>query len=308
MEKLHFENVDLLLVDPAASARDTLKNILYNQGFRNLSMGSTLDEIREHLTHSMPDLLISETELDDGNFCDFVTKMRHHDVGNNPFLPVIGLTWEPTPDRVRNVVNAGVDDLLTKPLSTGHLVRRIKALIRDRKPFVVTSEYIGPDRRTLEERESGIPQLEVPNTLRVKATGQKSSIDVVQDINAVVAEINVQKLERYGVQIGFLVDHILPNLEKGVVDSTNKAFLDRLLVVAKDTARRLGGTKYAHISELCDSLVKVTESILAAEDEPNARDVKLLSPLSQAIKTAFAADDEKTMAAARQIHTRIDKS
>ena len=28
----------------------------------------------------------------------------------------------------------------------------------------------------------------------------------------------------------------------------------------------------------------------------------------QAIKTAFAADDEKSMAAARQIHTRIDKT
>jgi len=52
-------------------------------------MGTSLDELREHLTHSMPDLLICETELDDGDFCDFVTKMRHHDVGNNPFLPVI---------------------------------------------------------------------------------------------------------------------------------------------------------------------------------------------------------------------------
>jgi DNA-binding NtrC family response regulator len=89
MERLYFENVNLLIVDPAASARDTIKNILYNQGFRNLSMGTSLDELREHLTHSMPDLLICETELDDGDFCDFVTKMRHHDVGNNPFLPVI---------------------------------------------------------------------------------------------------------------------------------------------------------------------------------------------------------------------------
>ncbi len=308
MEKLHFEHVDLLLIDPAASARDTLKNILYNQGFRNLHSGTSLDEIREHMNHSMPDLLISETELDGGDFCEFVTKLRHHDVGNNPFLPVIGLTWEPTPDRVRNVVNAGVDDLLTKPLSTGHLVSRIKALVRARKPFVVTSEYIGPDRRSLEERESGVPQLEVPNTLKVKATGQEHSIDVVEEINSVVAEINVQKLERYGVQIGFLVDHILPNLEKGVVDSTNEAFLDRLLAVAQDTSRRLVGTKYAHISELCSSLVKVTESILASKSDPNSRDVKLLAPLSQAIKAAFSTDDEQTAAAARKIHSQIGKS
>ncbi|MDP6883076.1 MAG: response regulator [Rhodospirillales bacterium] len=308
MEKLHFEHVDLLVIDPAASARETIKNILYNQGFRNLYLGASLDELQEHMSHAMPDLLISETELEDGDFCEFVTKLRHHDVGENPFLPVIWLTWEATPERVRSVVNAGVDDLLTKPLSTGHLVNRIKALIKDRKPFIVTSEYIGPDRRTLEERKSGIPQLDVPNTLKVKATGKEKTVDVVKAITSVVAEINVQKLERYGVQVCFLIEHILPNLENGVVDSTNEAFLERLLGVAKDTARRLVGTKYAHISELCDSLVKVTDSILATKDQPNDRDVKLLAPLSQAIKAAFVADDEQTTATVRQIHTQIDKS
>ena len=306
MERLHFENVNLLLIDPAASARDTLKNILHDQGFRNLAMGTSLNEIQDHLSNFMPDLLISDTELADGDFCKFVTKLRHHDVGSNPFMPVIGLTWEPTPDLVKGVVNAGVDDLLTKPISTNQLVGRIKALVNGRKPFVVTSEYIGPDRRPSNGRTSDIPQVDVPNTLKVKATGQQDSFDVVEAINSVVAEINVQKLERYGVQIGFLIDHILPNLEKGVFDSTTEAFLDRLLAVAEDTARRLGGTKYAHISELCDSLVKITQSILAAREQLNARDVKLLRPLSQAIQASFAADDERTAAAARQIFTQID--
>jgi response regulator RpfG family c-di-GMP phosphodiesterase len=221
---------------------------------------------------------------------------------------VIGLTWEPTPERVRSVVNAGIDDLLTKPISSGHLTSRIKALAMARKPFVVTSEYIGPDRRSLEERKSGIPQVEVPNTLNVKVSGQENYIDVLKSIDSVIAEINVQKLERYGVQIGFLIDHILPSLKNGLVDSTNEAFLDRLLAVGNDTARRLVGTKYAHVSELCDSLVKVTESILATKDQPSARDIKLLAPLSQAIKAAFSADDDQTAAAARQIHSQIDKS
>ena len=305
---MQFEHVDLLLIHPATSARDTLKTILHEQGFRNLFLGGTLSEIHKHLDHSMPDLLISETELEDGDFCDFVTKLRHNDVGNNPFLPVIGLTWEPTPELVRNVVDAGIDDLLTKPLSTGQLLGRIKALVRARKPFVVTSEYIGPDRRTLEERKSGVPQLEVPNTLKAKATGQHKSAATVHAIKSVVAEINVQKLERYGVQIGFLVDHILPILEKGAIDSTTEAFLDRLLAVTKDTARRLVGTKYAHISELCDSLVKVTGSILKSKDKPDGRDAKLLLPLSQAIQAAFATDDERTADAAYQISAQIDKT
>ena len=73
---------------------------------------------------------------------------------------------------VKKVIESGSDDLLPKPLSSGHLISRIEQLVQARKSFVVTSEYIGPDRRNTEERESEITLLQVPNSLRVKVTGR----------------------------------------------------------------------------------------------------------------------------------------
>ena len=55
------------------------------------------------------------------------------------------------------------------------------------------------------------------------------------------------------------------------------------------------GTDYAHISELSESMVQVSNSILQNKSNPPAKDVKLLAPLSQAIKNSF--DPEMDQAA-----------
>ena len=63
---------------------------------------------------------------------------------------------------------------------------RAKVVAFNRKPFVVTSEQIGPDRqsgRKLKEGEEAdpidvVPRIEVPNTLGSKALGE--SVDFVE--------------------------------------------------------------------------------------------------------------------------------
>ena len=79
-------------------------------------------------------------------------------------------------------------------------------------------------------------------------------------------------------------------------------FLKRLLYVAEDSRRRMVGTKYDHVSELCQSLIKVTTDIQAAGGSPESKDVKLLNPLSQAIQAGFGTG---TDAAARDISISV---
>lgn len=288
MEKLKLDVVDVLLVEPDHNTRQSIRNILYDTGFRNLRLGRRLTELRDALVVSMPDLLISETEFPDGDFCELVHAIRHHEIGTNPFLPVIALTSNPTPEMVKRVIECGADALLAKPLSAAQVMERISILIRERKPFVVTSDYIGPDRRKEGTRKSDFPMLEVPNSLKVKATGQKEEMEAIQRaIDEAIADVNLRKLERHAAQIALLVDKIVPDLEKGVVDGPVQQFLKRLLYVAEDSSRRMVGTKYDHVSELCQSLIKVTTDIRAAEGSPEDKDVRLLSSLSQAIQAGF---------------------
>jgi len=288
MEKLKLDDVDVLLVDPDHETRESICDILHDTGFRKLRLGKRLTELRDALVISMPDLLIVETGLPDGGFCEVVQAIRHHEIGTNPFLPVIALTGDPNPDMVKKANECGADALLTKPVSAAQVLELVGILVRERKPFVVTSDYVGPDRRKEAKRKSDVPTLEVPNSLKVKATGQKDEIDAVQGaIDEAIADVNLRKLERHAEQIAFLVDKIVPDLEKGVVDEPVRQFLERLLYVAEDSGRRIAGTKYDHLSEPCMSLIKVTTDIRAAGDSPESKDVGLLSPLSQAIQAGF---------------------
>ena len=308
MGNYFYNRVDILLVDPDLNSRQSVRMVLNNSGFRELRVGSLMEELQEHVVQVMPDLLICESELPDGDFCRFVRSLRHHEIGNNPFLPVIALTWNPTPQLVRNVIGSGADDLLSKPISTGQLLDRINTLVIARKPFVVTSEYIGPDRRSKSEREKdqSIPKMEVPNTLKIKATGKGNIGDVQRAIDTAIGEVNVFKIERHGDQIGYLIDKIAPDLENGIFTSDTDGFLRQLVFVAEDTGRRLAGTKYEHVSELCGSLIKVTDTICAsvAVGKPSAKDVRLLRPLSQAIRIGFENEDHAALAA-RKISAEI---
>ena len=306
MEKLNLDVVDVLLVDPDHDTRQSIRNILYDTGFRNLRLGRRLTELRDALVISMPDLLISETELPDGDFCELVHAIRHHEIGTNPFLPVIALTGKPTSDMVKKVIECGADALLAKPLSAAQVLERIGILISERKPFVVTSDYVGPDRRKEAKPKGDFPMLEVPNILKAKATGRKEEMDAIQRaVDEAIADVNLRKLERHAVQIACLVDKIVSNLEKGVLDEPVQQFLKRLLYVAEDSRRHMVGTKYDHVSELCRSLIKVTTDIRAAGDSPESKDVKLLSPLSQAIQAGFGTG---TAAAAHDISISVGKN
>jgi len=302
-KKWRFEEIDILLVDPDLNFRQSMVASLSGQGFKLIRQGNRHSMLEENIKLAVPDLLICDNDLPDGDFSTFIHAMRHE--GDNPFLPVICMVQNPTVDEVRKVIDSGADDLLIKPVSPQQMMDRIITLIKARKPFVVTSDYIGPTRRAPKRSFNDIPLMEVPNPLRAKALGETSKITQAV-IDAAVAEINLQKLERYANQICYLVDRIVPVLEKREFDNETKDNLNRLLFVGEDTSRRQVGTRYAHVSDLCQSLITVTGTLIEARTECVAKDIELMKHLAQAIQAGFDAT-EGTVEAARKISASVNR-
>lgn len=304
MQNLNFEKVSILLVDPDRNSRDSLRMALHISSFRDIRTANNLGDMRSMLEDKTPDLLICSSEFPDGDFSDFASKIRHHEIKTNPFLPIITTTWNPTPEVVKKVIESGADDLLSKPVSTTQLLERIKFLVRSRKKFVVTSEYIGPARGKYDRGGDEIKKIDAPSTLKAKATGEKISSHAIQEaIDSAITEVNTCKVEGYADEIVSLITQIVPTLELGgEAGEDMKQLLEHLLYVAEDTARRLNGTKYDHVSELCESLVRVSGVICDCEGVPSLREINLLMPLSQAIQAGFAntesADTAREISAA----------
>jgi len=70
MAKLQFDQIEILVVDPAAGSRESARNILLDQGFRLVVLGGSRADIEARMEYKMPDLLISDVNLPDGNFVE----------------------------------------------------------------------------------------------------------------------------------------------------------------------------------------------------------------------------------------------
>ena len=183
--KTSFDKVDLLLVAPKNQNSTSLRQSLTDLEFREIRMGSSVKDIQNSLETRPPDLLITDADLGDGDVCELISDIRNHRIGTNPFMSVIVTTWNPSESLVHRVVESGADDLLVQPASRGQLRSRIDALTFNRKPFVITARYIGPDRRNMTRSEKLMgTAVNVPNLLLAKASGDKDAGELQRAVDA----------------------------------------------------------------------------------------------------------------------------
>lgn len=307
MENYSFENIRVLVGDPNREVRDAIRGGLYEQGFRYIMVTDRMSVVETAVAANSVDLMICDTELPDGDLYDLVYKIRHHELGDNPFIVVTALIAAPTPKLVKKIFDAGCDDLIPKPISTGLLFERVLNLARNRKAFVVTSDYIGPNRRATPR--SGIqrdPEIDVPNPLKAKAADDTSAEDLQAEIDIVANQLNEQKMERHAHRISYLVERIVPVYEDGTADESIVPYLDRLLYVSEDISRRLQGTRYDHVGELCQSMVNVVRAVRQAPLSPDRKDIALLPALAQAVKCAFRPQAD-VVALSRDISATVER-
>lgn len=177
MSELNFARVRALLFDPAYMNRQTTIGALQTLGFVDVEPVARPADLEEALANQRFQVMIAELQGQDDQVCDIIRKMRHKILGHDPFLVTILTTWDLNADIVRAVVNCGADDLLARPYTIAQIRQRITAVALNRKPFVVTADYVGPSRRAatrdLEEDEL----FAVPNALRARAAGESEPAD-----------------------------------------------------------------------------------------------------------------------------------
>lgn len=283
-----YEKVDLLLVSPRTQNNGSLRQSLNDLDFREIRTGFDMADIVDALNSRVPDLLITDSHLPDGDVCDLVRNVRAHKIGTNPFLPIIMTTWKPSVELVHAAIDSGADDLIVQPTSRGQLGSRIDALTFARKPFVVTACYIGPDRRKqVRPGKQQVPLIEVPNTLKAKTVGETDMVRLQQEIDSMIGIVNRGKLQRNAAHLGYLVDQILPAYREQRIDRQLAGYLRELSVTAEDIGRRLTGTRYTHVAKLCQALLGVAQRLVRSARSPDAKDLALLPQLTSAIGLAF---------------------
>ena len=258
MQRLLYDTADALVYDPVAANRMATRAVLYTLGFRRIETVPTAKAFAELLHKRPPDLALCEMQGADEELCATIQALRQGSTGYNPFIVIICTAWEKNAALIARVVNSGADDLLLRPYSTALLGSRIETHIQRRKGFVVTTDYVGPDRRRDQGRPSNIELFDAPNSLKMKArdrlTPEETALRLDLELRAAREVLNSEKLRRDAFQA--CIQWRLTQEKMAGRGSANEE-LSRIAEISASIAKRARAADF-------DSAVGWCESILAA--------------------------------------------
>jgi DNA-binding response OmpR family regulator len=275
-------NVKILLADNDTHMRQGLRNALAHEGYKDVQAVGKISILREIIAATLVDLLILDVETPDGDAMELVLDIRRNKLGKNPFLPIIFVTWDTDPATIGRAAMSGVDYILMKPIAPADLFTRIASIIADRKPFIATPGYIGPERRE-KERWGDTEHFHVPNTLRDKIDGKAVDPAAISaQVGSILSEMNSSRMEQAAKTIVRKVEEVCSSYEQGpAADGAKESFA---LIVA--LAKELGTLGSGDTTKLCASLFKIVEPMRRNPAAVDAAQMEILRPLSQSILLA----------------------
>jgi DNA-binding response OmpR family regulator len=262
MARLSYDSVEALIYDPVSANRTATRAALYALGFRRTETVPTLEAMVEVIQRQPPDLVLAEAQGAAEELCLAIQQLRQGSGGHNPFIVIMVTAWEKSESLINKVVNSGADDLLLRPFSTTLLGARIETHIERRKGFVITTDYVGPDRRRDVSRGSKVEMFEPPNSLKMKAK-DKLTADVIakkldEDLKIARERLNAEKLRRDSFQICVLwrlMQEHRPGAPQYQVD------LKKLSNLTRGIERRLSGSEHDKALECCTSVLAAVEGL-----------------------------------------------
>ncbi|MBI3676519.1 MAG: hypothetical protein HY243_07860 [Proteobacteria bacterium] len=267
MTRLAYDSAETLIYDPVSANRAATRAALYNLGFRHFEVASTIEAFEDSIKRRPPDLAVCEAQGAENELCASIQNLRQGTSGYNPFIVIIVTAWENSNSLVSRVINSGADDLILRPFSTAVIGQRIRTHIERRKGFVVTSEYVGPDRRRDPGRESNVELFDPPNSLKLKALERLSAEEITARLDAQLRvareRLTAEKLRRDAFQIC-----VLWRLMQASLPGTSKFDVDLLKLrnVTKSVARRCLGTEVESAVDWCESILAAIEGLEAGVD------------------------------------------
>jgi len=297
MTQLRYDLATVGVYDPVAMNRTGMRNVLYMLGFRDIETYATVQDLRQACAERDFDLLSLEASKPSDPAYDFIHRLRRGGVGRNPFAIIVVTTWLPEGQLVKKALDSGADDLLCRPFATSMLAERIRTHALARKGFIVTSDYVGPDRRKDAARAGGTKPIDVVNSLKLKAVDGLSGLAAQSAVQIAIDEgrrtINLERMRRAAFQIGIVAGFVQSHAESMAEGGVRRADLDKIVSTARELAA-LAKTEDAHQAfKTAGTVIDVAKKAL--EGRELATNAQILVRLSVALQVTLSPDlDENT--------------
>ncbi|MEO8114306.1 MAG: response regulator [Phenylobacterium sp.] len=142
----------LLVVDDNANVRRLIGDVLRAGGVGRVDTAEDGLRAREKLQSWNPDIVFSDWSMPLMGGLELTRSIRRAAVHPdrkvpNPQVPVIIVSAHRGEREVEEARRAGVNEFVIKPFTPAALLSRIQLVLTRPRPFIVSSAYVGPDRR-----------------------------------------------------------------------------------------------------------------------------------------------------------------
>lgn len=261
-----YDEVHVVLMDQNIAIRRLIRSALGALGFFHITEVRTVDEMITVLNTKSVDLLCLDLDIELEQTCKAIREIRNSKAGPNPFVVVMAMTWHPMRDAVMRTLNAGTDDLVTKPVSAQKLEDRVTRMVRARKDFVVAQGYLGPDRRASARAgaDGELPTIKVPNTLRHKAAGDPEAALTKEAITATMGTIKTHHIYRIAMQIGALAEKLETRTAQNTASPIPRQSMTDIAELVQQTQRMIASEGMPHLHRLATSMSHVMNTVMGS--------------------------------------------
>jgi len=301
-----FQSVRALLRTPDSKIREIVTGTLANFGCRRLVTIDHGADMEPYLRADMIDLLVVDAESGLQEACGMVQRMRASPAGDNSFAATIILTGTPDPHCIAHLIDSGADTILIKPLQANALAERITALVQRRNAFVVTSDYVGPERRGEGQRpgSESAPRVTVPNPLREMTVGAMSRDELRRGVRASWETVNEHRIERQAAHLGWLVEQVREAFTGQPPSDRARDSIIALRNAAAELRLRVDGCGYDHVAHLATTMVDICCGLGVALNTPDRRWLAVMPQLAASIAKAFLRERDTIRAGRKEAGIR----
>jgi DNA-binding response OmpR family regulator len=235
-------------------------------------------ELESALSESLPDVLVlSEGEASD--IFELTHRMRHSLIGVSPFVVILLLLTANNADSASATLKSGADSAFVKPITSGRLIERLTQLAFKRKPFIATTNYIGPERRG-SGRPSDIPLVQTVNTLRYKLEGRNINPEALQRAIASAAiQLWQCKLKSQGLRLQWSYDQISKASGAQEITAALRSSSIEMVTALEEAAETAQRIQLTDMANTCLELAKEVRILAEGSSTPEMQKVQTLSTI-----------------------------
>ncbi|MBI1341199.1 response regulator [bacterium] len=151
------KSLKVLIVDPNAFLRGVLADSLRRLQVVDITGAPNASEAFNTGRHLKPSIMFVDWDAGRMSGLEFTREIRRNTTGIGRETPIVLLATEVSHEQLMDARQAGINELLLKPISAYSVLTRIEEIVIKPRKFIDSRNYIGPCRRRREAPEFAGP-------------------------------------------------------------------------------------------------------------------------------------------------------